>query len=82
MMKTGNRLVDAIKKDSENVLLKIHQEDFSGKIRRNFDPEDSSSGYMKELARHVRYYHTTILQNFSCGAEPKTWYELKCAKSK
>ncbi|KAL0140262.1 Golgi transport complex subunit 5-domain-containing protein [Mucor lusitanicus] len=73
MMKIGNKLVDAIKKDAEAVLLKIHNEDFSGKIRRNFDPEGDKSSYMKELQRHVRYYHTTILQNFSCGAEPKTW---------
>ncbi|GAN05361.1 conserved oligomeric Golgi complex subunit 5-like [Mucor ambiguus] len=73
MMKIGNKLVDAIKKDAEAVLLKIHSEDFSGKIRRNFDPEGDKSSYMKELQRHVRYYHTTILQNFSCGAEPKTW---------
>lgn len=73
MMKIGNKLVDAIKKDAEGVLLKIHSEDFSGKIRRNFDPEADKSSYMKELQRHVRYYHTTILQNFSCGAEPKTW---------
>ncbi|EPB89138.1 hypothetical protein HMPREF1544_04005 [Mucor circinelloides 1006PhL] len=73
MMKIGNKLVDAIKKDAEGVLLKIHNEDFSGKIRRNFDPEGDKSSYMKELQRHVRYYHTTILQNFSCGAEPKTW---------
>ncbi|KAI9254403.1 Golgi transport complex subunit 5-domain-containing protein [Helicostylum pulchrum] len=73
MMNIGNRLVESIKKDSTSVLLKIHNEDFSGKIRRNFDPEDDSSSYMKELARHVRYYHTTILQNLSCGAEPKTW---------
>lgn len=73
MMNIGNHLVESIKKDSTGVLLKIHNEDFSGKIRRNFDPEDDSSSYMKELARHVRYYHTTILQNLSCGAEPKTW---------
>ncbi|KAG2213786.1 hypothetical protein INT46_005241 [Mucor plumbeus] len=73
MMKIGNKLIESIKKDVEGVLLKIHQEDFSGKIRRNFDPEADKSSYMKELQRHVRYYHTTILQNFSCGAEPKTW---------
>ncbi|KAI8376615.1 Golgi transport complex subunit 5-domain-containing protein [Choanephora cucurbitarum] len=73
MMKIGTRLVSAIKKDVDAVLLKIHQEDFSGQIRKNFDPEDDKSSYMKELAKHVRYYHTTILQNLSCGAEPKSW---------
>ncbi|KAI8362658.1 Golgi transport complex subunit 5-domain-containing protein [Blakeslea trispora] len=73
MMKIGNRLVNAIKKDVSTVLFKIHQEDFSGQIRKNFDPEDDKSSYMKELAKHVRYYHTTILQNLSCGAEPKSW---------
>lgn len=73
MMSIGQRLVESIKKDSVNVLIKIHSEDFSGKIRRNFDPEDDSSSYVKELTNHVRYYHTTILQNLSCGAEPKTW---------
>ena len=73
MMDIGDRLVGAIKKDALGVLMKIHNEDFSGKIRRNFDPEADSSGYVKELAKHVRYYHNAILQNFSCGAEPKTW---------
>jgi hypothetical protein len=72
-MKIGNRLIESIKKDALSVLLKIHSEDFSGKIRRNFDPEADSSNYVKELAKHVRYYHTTILQNLSCGAEPKSW---------
>ncbi|KAI8980400.1 Golgi transport complex subunit 5-domain-containing protein [Pilobolus umbonatus] len=74
MMKIGSRMVNSIKNDAEKVLMKIHKEDFYGQIRRNFDMDDSgSSGYMKELAAHVRYYHTKILQNFSCGAEPKTW---------
>ncbi|KAI7888110.1 Golgi transport complex subunit 5-domain-containing protein [Mucor mucedo] len=73
MMRIGQHLVESIEKDVTSVLLKIHSEDFSGKIRRNFDPEDDSSSYMKELAKHVRYYHTTILQNLSCGAEPKSW---------
>ncbi|KAI8647395.1 Golgi transport complex subunit 5-domain-containing protein [Parasitella parasitica] len=73
MTKIGDRLVKSIKKDAESVLLKIHQEDFSGKLKRNFDPEADKSNYIKELQRHVRYFHTTILQNFSCGAEPKTW---------
>ncbi|KAG2203028.1 hypothetical protein INT47_013244 [Mucor saturninus] len=73
MMRIGQHLVESIEKDVTSVLLKIHSEDFSGKVRRNFDPEDDSSSYMKELAKHVRYYHTTILQNLSCGAEPKSW---------
>jgi hypothetical protein len=75
MMNIGNKLVSSIKKDSDSVLLKIHQEDFSGQVRRGGFMEDdaTTSGYIKELARHVRYYHTQILQGFSCGAEPKTW---------
>jgi hypothetical protein len=72
MMNIGNRLVESMKKDALQVLLKIHNEDFFRR-RQQQDDNDSSSGYIKELQRHVRYYHTTILQNFSCGAEPKTW---------
>ncbi|KAI9486654.1 MAG: Golgi transport complex subunit 5-domain-containing protein [Benjaminiella poitrasii] len=74
MMNIGNKLVELIKKDAENMLMKIHQEDFSGKVRKNnFEPEEDSSSYMKELAKHVRYYHVNILHNFSCGVEPKSW---------
>ncbi|KAI7898782.1 Golgi transport complex subunit 5-domain-containing protein [Cokeromyces recurvatus] len=74
MMKIGNKLVSLIKKDAETVLLKIHQEDFSRHLKKdNLDTEADSSNYMKELARHVRYYHVTILHNLSCGAEPKSW---------
>ncbi|KAG1447597.1 hypothetical protein G6F46_005534 [Rhizopus delemar] len=73
MQKIGTRLVDLIKKDSEQVLLNMHQESFSGQLRRNFEPNDEKSNYMKELANHVRYYHTHILQHLSCGAEPKAW---------
>lgn len=74
MMKIGNRLVEGIKKDAENVLMKIHQTDFSGKLKKNFEPESGDpNSYVRELAIHVRYYHTTILQNLSCGAEPKSW---------
>lgn len=73
MQKIGTRLVDLIKKDSEQVLLNMHQESFSGQLRRNFELNDEKSNYMKELANHVRYYHTHILQHLSCGAEPKAW---------
>ncbi|CAO3693108.1 unnamed protein product [Rhizopus stolonifer] len=73
MQKIGTNLVELIKKDSEQVLLKMHQESFSGQLRRNFEPNDEKSNYMKELANHVRYYHAQILQHFSCGAEPKIW---------
>ncbi|CEP16124.1 hypothetical protein [Parasitella parasitica] len=73
MMRIGDRLVESVKKDAESVLLNIHKEDFSGKMRRSVDPEADKSSYMKELQKHVRYFHTTIFQNFSCGAEPKTW---------
>lgn len=73
-MKIGARLVDAIKKDAENVLMKIHQTDFSGKMKKSFEPESGDpNGYMNELTTHVKYYHATILQNLSCGAEPKSW---------
>ncbi|KAL0089842.1 Golgi transport complex subunit 5-domain-containing protein [Phycomyces blakesleeanus] len=76
MINIGHNLVEAIKADADRVLLRMHQEDFSGQLRRSFDPEDngsSTSGYMKELARHVRYYHSTILSRLSCGTEPKGW---------
>ncbi|PHZ14047.1 uncharacterized protein RHIMIDRAFT_200796 [Rhizopus microsporus ATCC 52813] len=63
-----------VEKDAEQVLLKMHQENFAGQIRRNFDPtSNEKSNYMKELANHVRYYHSQILQHFSCGTEPKSW---------
>ncbi|KAI9250271.1 Golgi transport complex subunit 5-domain-containing protein [Sporodiniella umbellata] len=73
MQKIGTNLVNLIKKDSEQVLLKMHQESFSGQLRRSFEPNDEKSNYMKELANRVRYYHTQILQHFSCGEEPKIW---------
>lgn len=67
-----------MKKDILAVLIKIHNEDFFHQRRSNNMDDSNSSGYIKELQRHVRYYHTTILQNFSCGAEPKTWTRQVC----
>ncbi|ORZ19511.1 Golgi transport complex subunit 5-domain-containing protein [Absidia repens] len=76
MLSIGQKLVGAMQSDTTRVLLKIHQEDFSGQMRRNYthdDDDESSSQYTKELAKHVRYYHTYILSRLSCGTEPKSW---------
>ncbi|KAI8338590.1 Golgi transport complex subunit 5-domain-containing protein [Chlamydoabsidia padenii] len=75
MLSVGQTLVDAIMADITRVLLQIHQEDFSGQSRRSFthDDEESTSQYTKELAKHVRYYHTQVLSRLSCGTEPKSW---------
>ncbi|CAO3639916.1 unnamed protein product [Cunninghamella echinulata] len=75
MKSIGQQLVESIETDITKVLLRIHQEDFSGQLRRNMDPDDeeSSSQYTKELARRVRYYHSQILSRLSCGTEPKLW---------
>ncbi|KAG0185544.1 hypothetical protein DFQ28_009182 [Apophysomyces sp. BC1034] len=75
MLTVGENLVKSIRADTERVLLRIHQEDFSGKVTRSFDPENdgSTSAYTKELAKHVRYYHTHILSRLSCGTEPRAW---------
>ncbi|KAI8097718.1 Golgi transport complex subunit 5-domain-containing protein [Halteromyces radiatus] len=74
MLSIGQKLVQEIEADITNVLLQIHQEDFSGQLRRPHDQDDeSSSQYTKELAKHVRYYHTFILSRLSCGTEPKSW---------
>ncbi|KAI8970068.1 Golgi transport complex subunit 5-domain-containing protein [Mycotypha africana] len=69
MMKIGNKLIELIKKDSTSIIMKIHQENFA----KLSGTSDSSSNYIKELTKHVRYYHSTIIQNFSCGAQPKVW---------
>lgn len=76
LMKTiGQQLMESIELDITRVLLRIHQEDFSGQLRRSMDPDDeeSSSQYTKELARRIRYYHSQILSRLSCGTEPKNW---------
>lgn len=79
MLTIGDNLIKAIQKDAERVLLRMHQEDFSGQVSRSFDFQDdgSTSGYTKELAKHVRYYHTQILSRLSCGTEPRVWLVLK-----
>ncbi|KAF7727816.1 hypothetical protein EC973_007047 [Apophysomyces ossiformis] len=78
MLAIGEKLVKSVQNDAERVLLRVHQEDFSGKVSRGFDPENdgSTSGYTKELAKHVRYYHTHIFSRLSCGTEPRAWVRL------
>ncbi|KAI7869385.1 Golgi transport complex subunit 5-domain-containing protein [Spinellus fusiger] len=73
MVTIGQHLVKAIKVDVERVLVRMHQEDFSGQLRHSFDLEqDTSAGsYIMEFSKHVRYYHGVILSKLSCGAEPK-----------
>ncbi|KAI8388643.1 Golgi transport complex subunit 5-domain-containing protein [Radiomyces spectabilis] len=75
MLSIGQNLVDGIKLDILRVLIRMHQEDFSGQANRNFNPmeDDSASAYVKELAKHIRYHHSQILSRLSCGTEPKSW---------
>ncbi|KAI8072374.1 Golgi transport complex subunit 5-domain-containing protein [Gongronella butleri] len=74
MSTIGDNVAESIRADATRILLRIHQEDFSGQLPGQDDmDENSSSQYTKELAKHVRYYHSQILSRFACGTEPKTW---------
>ncbi|ORX48819.1 hypothetical protein DM01DRAFT_1338475 [Hesseltinella vesiculosa] len=75
MLTIAKYITDAINEDVVKVLIRIHQEDYSGQLpdRNSFEEEESARQYTKELSRHVRYYHAQILSRFACGTEPKSW---------
>jgi len=67
-------LLAYVRKDVENVILKMHA-DFARQPSRNFagQQEGASSQYMIELFNRIRYVQTEVLARLSVGQEMKTW---------
>ncbi|CAI2175417.1 9296_t:CDS:10 [Funneliformis geosporum] len=70
-------LIQHIKKELENTLLKIYREDFSRQVSKSFmlgqQSEGQCSAYMIELSNKVKHIQSQYFSRISCGLESKEW---------
>ncbi|TPX61391.1 hypothetical protein SpCBS45565_g07276 [Spizellomyces sp. 'palustris'] len=64
-----------ITREMENVLMKMHREDFAS---RHASPsrgpvESSTSQYVVEFATRIRWLHRELLSKLQCGKESREW---------
>lgn len=75
MLSIVQQLIEAVKKDLDNVLLGMDRDDFAGSSQRAYDPTDENSGsaYITELVERLRFIQLEMFGRFSCGTEPRSW---------
>ncbi|PKC76084.1 hypothetical protein RhiirA1_371869 [Rhizophagus irregularis] len=77
MLNIVDPLIQHIKKELENTLLKIHREDFSRQSSKSFilgqQSEGQCSTYMIELSNRIKHIQNQYLSRISCGLESKEW---------
>ncbi|RIA93049.1 Golgi transport complex subunit 5-domain-containing protein [Glomus cerebriforme] len=77
MLNIVDPMMQHIKKELENTLIKIHREDFSRQISKSFIHGQQSEGqystYMIELSNRIKHIQNQYLSRISCGLESKEW---------